>query len=292
MFERNLYVSDIFKVMDTAPYIVRAKRPVCLKLVTAPTVEFRDVWFKYDGREDWILENINLTIQPGEKIALVGENGAGKSTLVKLLARIYDPTKGEIFVNGVNLKKIDPDEWNSCLAVLLQDYLSYDFTLAESIAMGRPDMKVHRNKVENSVQFAGASDFVSSWKNGFDQQIGKEFDGGVEPSKGQNQKIALARTIYREGLVTVLDEPTAAIDALSESRIFEQMEQASNGRTLIVITHRFNTTQTVDRIVVLDKRTIVEQGSHKDLVSAGGLYSKMFEVQAKVFRESEAEEVM
>ncbi len=289
MFERDLYVSDIFKVLDTKPFIKRSKKPIRLHLSGAPEIEFKNIWFKYDGREDWILQNINLKIMPGEKIALVGENGAGKSTLVKLLARIYDPTIGDIFINGVNLKDIDPDEWSSYLAVLLQDYKNYDFTLNDSVAMGQPNTDLNRSKVENSVRFAGAEDFISSWKDGFDQQIGKEFDGGVEPSKGQNQKIALARTIYREGFVTVLDEPTAAIDALSESRIFEQMEQATNGRTLIVITHRFNTTQTVNRIIVLDKGTIVEQGNHKELVSANGLYSKMFEVQAKVFREAEVE---
>ena len=290
-FEKNLYVDDIFKVLDTKPFVKRRKNPIALKLEKAPTIEFKDVWFKYDGREDWILSGINLVIHPGKKIALVGENGAGKSTLVKLLARVYDPTQGEILVNGVNLAKIDLNEWNSYLAVLLQDYVSYDFTLNESIAMGRPEMEVNRSRVESATRLTGANEFISSWDNGFDQQLGKEFDGGIEPSKGQQQKIALSRVIYRQGFVVVLDEPTAAIDALAETYIFEQMEKAAEGKTLIVITHRFNTTQGVDMIVVLEKGKVVEKGSHRELLAENGFYAEMFETQAKAFRDEKSEEV-
>ncbi len=286
-FERNLYVSDIFAVLDTKPFVKRSKNPIALKLEKAPRIEFRNVWFKYEGREDWILRDINLTIQSGEKIALVGENGAGKSTLVKLLSRIYDPTQGEILVNGINLAKVDLDEWNSYLAVLLQDYINYEFTLSESVAMGRSEIAIEKRRVENATRLTGAHDFISAWDNGFDQQLGKEFDGGIEPSKGQQQKIALSRVIYREGMVVILDEPTAAIDAVAESYIFEQMEKSTEGRTLIVITHRFNTTQGVDTIVVLEKGTVVEKGSHKDLLAENGFYAGMFETQAKAFRQSE-----
>lgn len=290
-FERNLYVSDIFKVLDTKPYVKRQKNPIALKLEKAPTIEFKNVWFKYEGREDWILRDVNLVIHSGEKIALVGENGAGKSTLVKLLSRVYDPTQGEILVNGVNLAKVDLDEWNSHLAVLLQDYISYDFSLNESIAMGRPEMLMDKTRVEQATRLTGANEFIGTWDNGFDQQLGKEFDGGIEPSKGQQQKIALSRVIYREGLVVILDEPTAAIDALAETYIFEQMEKAAKGKTLIVITHRFNTTQGVDTIVVLDKGTIVEKGNHKELLAENGFYAEMFEAQAKAFRLEDSEKV-
>ena len=290
-FEKNLYVDDIFKVLDTKPFVKRRKNPIALKLEKAPTIEFKDVWFKYDGREDWILSGVNLVIHPGKKIALVGENGAGKSTLVKLLARVYDPTQGEILVNGVNLAKVDLDVWNSYLAVLLQDYVSYDFTLNESIAMGRPEMAVDKSRVESATRLTGANEFISGWDNGFDQQLGKEFDGGIEPSKGQQQKIALSRVIYRQGFVVVLDEPTAAIDALAETYIFEQMEKAAEGKTLIVITHRFNTTQGVDMIVVLEKGKVVEKGSHRELLAENGFYAEMFETQAKAFRDEKPEEV-
>ncbi len=283
-FDRNQYVTDIFKVLDTKPYVRRKENPHRLDISEAPTIEFKNVWFKYDGREDWILKDINLTIKPSEKIALVGENGAGKSTLIKLIARVYDPTKGVILVNGVNLTDIDLEDWSSYLALLLQDYVSYDFPLNESIAMGRPHMEIDRDRVKNATDMTGATEFISTWKDGFDQQLGKEFDGGIEPSKGQQQKIALSRIIYRQGLVVILDEPTAAIDPLAETYIFEQMEKSSKGRTLIVITHRFNTTQSFDNIVVLDEGQIVEWGNHKFLLAENGYYAEMFNAQAKAFQ--------
>lgn len=283
-FERSLYVSDIFEVLDTKPFIQRAIHPKKLKLTEAPTIELKNISFKYDSLDEWILKGINLTIRPGEKIALVGENGAGKSTLVKLLARIYDPTEGEILINGINLKDIDPDEWGSYMSMLLQDYMTYDFSVSESIAMGRPDDVINKKWVKQSAQFSGANEFIERYSNKYEQQLGKEFDGGMEPSKGQRQKLAIAQTIYRSGFVMILDEPTAAIDALSEKMIFEKMEEASGGNTLIVITHRFNTTQDVDRIVVLERGVVLEIGSHKELIKEKGLYKKMFDAQADSFK--------
>ena len=290
-FERSLYVSDIFSVLDTKPFIQRSLHPKKLSLTKAPMVEFKDVSFKYDSQDTWILRNVNLTISPGEKIALVGENGAGKSTLVKLLARIYDPTEGSILINGIDLKDISPEEWSKYMAMLLQDYMTYDFTVNESIAMGRPDEEMNSKWVQQSAQFSGAHEFIDRYENKYKQQLGKEFDGGMEPSKGQRQKLAIAQTIYRSGYVMILDEPTAAIDALSEKLIFEKMEEASGENTLIVITHRFNTTQNVDRIVVLNKGTIVEIGNHKELIKEKGLYKKMFDAQAKAFRKEVKEKV-
>ncbi len=283
-FERNLYVSDIFTVLDTKPFIQRALHPKKLKLTEAPTIELKNISFKYDSLDEWILKDVNLTIKPGEKIALVGENGAGKSTLVKLLARIYDPTEGEILINGINLKDIDPDEWGSYMSMLLQDYMTYDFSVNESIGMGRPDESINKKWVKQSAQFSGAHDFIERYSKKYEQQLGKEFDGGMEPSKGQRQKLAIAQTIYRSGFVMILDEPTAAIDALSEKMIFEKMEEASGKNTLIVITHRFNTTQDVDRIVVLERGVVLEIGSHKELIKEKGLYKKMFDAQADSFK--------
>jgi ABC-type multidrug transport system fused ATPase/permease subunit len=284
MLERNLYVNDIFKVLDTKPFIKRSENPVKLRLSSPPIIEFKNVGFKYGGREDWILKNVNLVINPGEKIALVGMNGAGKSTLIKLISRIYDPIEGEILINGINLKELDLNEWSAYLSVLLQDYVTYDLTVKESIGLGRIQEDMDVKKVEEASQHSGAHEFIKDWDKKYDQQLGKEFEGGIEPSKGQLQKIALARTIYRHGFIMILDEPTAAIDALSETKIFEAMERAVGKNTLIVITHRFNTTQGMDKIVVLDKGTVVEIGTHKDLLNKGGLYKEMFESQAKAYR--------
>lgn len=282
--EKDFYATDIFKVLDTKPYVKRPENPIKLHLSTPPLIEFKNVSFKYEGREDWILKDVNLILKPGEKVALVGMNGAGKSTLIKLLSRIYDPTEGDIIVNGINLRDVDMDEWNSYLSVLLQDYLTYDLTVKESIGMGRSSIDADMAKIQEASEHSGAHEFIRDWGKQYEQQLGKEFEGGIEPSKGQQQKIALARTIYRNGLVMVLDEPTAAIDALSEMRIFEAMEKAVGNHTLIVITHRFNTTQSLDKIIVLDKGTVVEIGTHKELLQHGGLYAEMFESQAKAFR--------
>lgn len=283
--EKNLYVTDLFDILDTKPFIRRSPNPVRLNLGEAPLITFKNVSFKYEGRDEWVLKDVNLEIKPGEKLALVGMNGAGKSTLVKLLSRIYDPNEGDIYVNGINLKDTDPDEWSRYLSVLLQDYLTYDLTVAESIAIGRTDSPMDRQKVEQASQHSGSHEFIENWEKKYDQQLGKEFEGGVEPSKGQQQKLALARTIYRDALVMVLDEPTASIDALSEMQIFEAMERAVGSNTLIVITHRFNTTQNLDKIVVIEKGRIIEEGSHRELLKKGGRYKEMFDSQAKAFRE-------
>ncbi len=215
----------------------------------------------------------------------MGKNGAGKSTLIKLLARIYDPTEGQILINGIDLKDMDTEEWGSYLAILLQDYLSYDFSVQDSISMGRSNEIIDDEKVKEAALLSDANEFIVEFKKGFKQQLGREYEEGVELSKGQNQKLALARIIYRNGLVTVLDEPTASIDAMAESYIFEQMTKASSGKTLIVITHRFNTTQNLDKIVVLKDGRVAEMGNHRELLDKKGEYAEMFEVQAKAFRE-------
>ncbi len=286
-FEQNLYVNDFFKVYDMHPYIKVAEHPTRLALNEAPTIEFRNVWFKYDGSETWILKGLNFKIRSGEKVAIVGENGAGKTTLIKLLARIYDPSKGEILVNNVDLRDIDPKEWMSYLAILLQDYVGYTFPVGESIAMGRVDDGVDIDRAREAASLSGAHSFIAHYEKGYHQQVGKEFEGGVELSKGQNQRLALARIIYRKGFVMILDEPTAAIDAKSEMEIFENMERASGKATLILITHRFNTTQNVDTIHVIEHGIIQESGNHKDLLKKNGLYAEMFKAQAKSFLESE-----
>jgi ATP-binding cassette subfamily B protein len=183
------------------------------------------------------------------------------------------------------LRDIDPKEWISYLAILLQDYIGYDFSVGESIAMGRTEGEMNMENVREAALLSGAHSFITKYEKGYHQQVGKEFEGGIELSKGQNQRLALARTIYRKGFVMILDEPTAAIDAKSEMEIFENMEKASGTATLVLITHRFNTTQTVDRIFVLDHGEVCESGNHKELLKHKGLYAEMFRAQAKSFLE-------
>ncbi len=289
MNEWSLYATDMFKVYDTKPYINRAKKITLLNLKAAPKIEFRNVSFSYPGDKHLTLKDVSFVINPGEKVALVGQNGAGKSTLVKLISRIYDPSKGSILINDIDLKKIDPDEWGKDVAVLLQDYLMYEFTVGEHIAMGRSEEPIDMARVKLAADLSGASEFIAKYDKGLDQQLGKEFEDGVEPSKGQCQKLALAKTIYRNARVMILDEPTAAIDSVAEQQIFDQMEEAAGENTLIVITHRFNTTQKMDKIIVLDHNIVAEIGNHEELLVKDGIYKQMFDVQKKAFIEEEEE---
>jgi len=279
-YEQTLYVRDIFTILDTDRKIKEVSNPVHLKLKKSPRIEFRDVSFKYEGSSNWALRHINIVIEPGEKIALVGENGAGKTTLLKLLARIYDPTEGKILINGIPLSELSLKEWGSYLSILLQEYRIHDFTIAESIAIGRSESKISRKDVETSSQLADAHSFIKMLPDKYDSQIGVEFDKGIELSHGQRQRLALARTIYRKGHVVILDEPTASVDAIAEEKFFSHIEKAVSDRTLFLVSHRFNTVRGVDKIVVFRHGEIVEMGSHRELIKKEGYYSKMWHSQA------------
>ncbi len=285
-YEQTLYVRDMFKVFDIAPQIVEVEYPVALSLSEPPTIEFRDVSFRYGGRDTQVLKHVSFTIKPGEKVALVGENGAGKTTLLKLLARTYDPTEGVILINGVPLTELSLKEWGSYLAILLQEFRIHDFTIAEAIGMGRTDREFSRAHAEHAAALSDADSFIQEYAEKYDAQIGAEFEKGVELSHGQRQRLALARTIYRNGFIVVLDEPTADVDAIAEEKFFSQIEQAVSGKTLMLVSHRFNTVQGVDRILVFRRGELIEDGSHKDLLQKGGHYAKMWHSQAKSFIES------
>lgn len=290
-YKRALQAKDIFQVFDTPPYIVETKNPTFVDFKTTPSIEFKNVSFKYPSKNPegspWVFKDLNFTISPGEKIGLVGQNGAGKSTLIKVLMRVYDPTEGQILINGVDLKDIKLDDWTSTLSVLLQQYSLHEFSVEEAIAMGAPNTEFDAELVKHASEMSGADEFIQEYPKKYKQQVSREFDDGIEPSQGQLQKIALARSLYRLkiGQILVLDEPTAAIDPIAEQEIFDQMEKATAGKTLILITHRFNSVKNVDRILVLDGQHLVEQGSHAELMKKKGLYSQMFESQAKGFIE-------
>lgn len=279
-YKDALEVNDIFKLADVVPFVKEVDSPAKLDLTKPPLIEFRDVYFSYDKDKEEILKGFNLTIKPAEKIALVGNNGAGKSTLIRLLCRFYDPTSGGIYINGVNLKDLSRDDWYNYISLLFQEYSPYLFTVKESIGIGRPGENVEMEKVKQAAAHSGAHDFISEWKDQYDQQMGSEF-GGIAPSQGQEQKIAIARALYRGGYVLVLDEPTASVDALSEADIFEKIRQSTENRTLILISHRFNTVINMDRIIVIKHGKVVEEGSHAKLMKKkSGVYAKMFNSQA------------
>ena len=282
LLERNLYVTDIFKVLDTHPSMKRAKNPKILGTITAPHIKFENVSFKYPGQESLALKDVSFELRPGEKLGLVGNNGSGKSTIVRLLLRVHDPENGKITVNGIDLKDLDLEEWWSHLGVLLQDYVTYNFSVNDSTAIGRREAPIDLDKVKTVVDQSTLTQFVEDLDKKYENMIGVEF-GGVEPSKGQRQKLAIARALYRTPPLLILDEPTASIDSESTTKIFAAIESLPEHRSAILISHNFATIKRASKIIVLDRGQIIEQGTHDDLVALGGAYAKSFGQQKKEF---------
>lgn len=282
-YEDALIVQDMKGMVETKPIVIDQKNPKKLDLDTAPEIVFENVSFKYIQTEKWILKNVSLTFKPGEKIGLVGNNGAGKTTLVKLLCRIYDPTEGRILVNGIDLKEISIQEWWSYLSVMFQDYASYDFLAKEAIAVGRSEVPLDINRVKNAAEVSQARAFIEEWEHKYNHQIGVEFKG-VEPSKGQRQKLSIAKVIYRNARVMILDEPTASIDAESEAKIFDSLGNLSKDTTALLISHDFSTISECNRIFVLDEGKLIEQGNHEELIKLSGKYAGLYNLQAKRFK--------
>ncbi|MFA6294985.1 MAG: ABC transporter ATP-binding protein [Candidatus Paceibacterota bacterium] len=284
LLERNLYVTDIFTVLDTLPVLPRNKNSKKLSLLEGkmPDIKFENVSFKYKGSDVFALKNVSFEINGGEKLGLVGNNGSGKSTIVKLLLRIYDPTEGRITANGIDLKDLDQDEWWSYTGVLLQDYITYNFSVKESIAVGKIDEPVNMPIVEKSANQSTISSFVNELDHKYDHMIGVEF-GGVEPSKGQRQKLAIARALYRQPKLLILDEPTASIDSESAVLIFNEIENIPETTSAILISHNFATIKRATKIIVLDNGNIIEEGTHDDLIIKDGRYSKSYGAQKKEF---------
>lgn len=284
IFESSLYLKSVFELLDLKPIIPVPENGIKLPLDKAPLIEFKGVNFTYPESEKKILNNFWLTIYPGEKVAFVGENGAGKSTIIKLLARFYDVDKGELLINGVNIKELDIDNWYKMLGVLFQDFNRYDHTVRENIEFGKVYQEVRLDEVVSAATSAGAHPMISSLKQGYEQMLGKTFEKGIELSGGQWQKIALSRAFLRAAPVLVLDEPTASIDAKAESEIFGRVEKLSKDKTVIIISHRFSTVRNADKIYVIEKGKIAESGNHQQLIKLNGRYANLFNLQAKGYR--------
>lgn len=284
MFETSLYVSSMFEVLDKEPLVKEKENPLKLDFNKTPAVEFRNISFTYPATKKKVFDNFSLVINPGEKIALVGENGAGKTTLVKLLARFYDVDSGEIMVDGVNIKDLELESWWKTLGVLFQDYSRYEYTVRENIFFGKVWGTSNMVDIKEAVKNAGAKSMIEDLEEGYDQMLGKTFEGGLELSGGQWQKIALARAFFRNAPVLILDEPTANIDAKAESEIFNRVERLSKDKTVLIISHRFSTVRNADKIFVIDNGKIMESGSHSDLMKLNGRYATLFKLQAKGYK--------
>ena len=254
------------------------------KNIKPAVIEFKNVFFKYPGTERFILKDFNLKIESGEKVALVGENGAGKSTLIKLLLRFYDVTDGVILINGIDIKNLDLEEWHRQIGALFQDFIKYQFTYKENVIFGNLEKKDDMKALHDALKKSGADGFLQDLPSGIDQIVGKTFEEGVDLSGGQWQKLALARAFFRDAPFLILDEPTSAIDAKAEFEIFENVQKLQKDKTVIIISHRFSTVRTADRILVLDEGKIIEEGSHEYLVKKNGVYAELFEIQAQGYK--------
>lgn len=283
-YQDNLFVTDVFKFLDLRPLVSDTDSPIRLSKDGPVEIEFVNVSFAYPGTKKLVMKNLNLKIEFGDKVAIVGVNGAGKTTLIKLLCRFYDPSEGKILVNGIDLREIELESWYERLGVIFQDYARYKFVVKEGIGLGRSKRELNMKMVEVSAGNSGASSFVKKWEKGYDQMLGKGYSDAVEPSVGQWQKLALAKTFYRDPGVYVLDEPTASIDAEAEEKIFNRLDRFAKEKTVILISHRFSTVRRADKIVVIKGGTIIEQGSHEKLLEEKGVYAKLFALQAKGYR--------
>jgi len=230
------------------------------------------------------VRNLSFELRPGESIALVGENGAGKTTLVKLLTRLYDPSEGRILLDGVDLREYDVDSLRRSIGVIFQDFVRYDFIFRENIGVGQVAEMDNRERVNAAAARSLADSVAGRLEKGFDHQLGRRFDGGVELSGGEWQKVALARAYMRDAQVVILDEPTAALDARAEYEVFLRFTELTRDRIAVIISHRFSTVRMADRILVLKRGELVEDGTHEELLVKGGLYSELFNLQAAGYR--------
>ena len=282
--DQALFLTDLLAFFEMKPTV--SSKPDA-KLVPRPIqrgFEFRDVSFKYPGTERRILSNFNFHLAPGERIALIGENGQGKTTIVKLITRLYDPTEGEILLDGVDLRDYSLDDLHHEIGVIFQDFMRYEMTARENIAVGRIEREHSNAEIEYAAQKSMAEDVIEKLSGKYDQMLGRRFEGGVDLSGGEWQKLALARAYLRDAQLLILDEPTAALDARSEFEVFQRFAELTTGKMALLISHRFSTVRMADRIVVLEGGKLVEEGSHAHLIALGGRYAAMFEMQAASYR--------
>ena len=276
-----LYLQDYFSFMEIEPMMLANSEGLPFPKKIKKGFRFENVGFIYPGAENiWAIRHLNFELKANEKLALVGENGAGKTTIVKLLARLYDPTEGTIYLDEINIKEYNLIEYRRAIGVIFQDYVKYYFTAAENIAVGNIAQVQNRPVIEQAAQHSLADKVIDGLPKGYDQVLGKRFKEGKELSGGEWQKVALGRAYMKEAQLLILDEPTATLDARAEYEAFQRFAALTVGKTAVIISHRFSTVRMADRIVVLKNGEIIELGSHEDLMELNGLYAELFQLQA------------
>ncbi len=279
-----LYLQDLFSFLDLRAAIASPPGGLAFPACLARGIEFQDVGFRYPDAPAWAMRHLSFRLAAGRVLALVGENGAGKTTLVKLLTRLYDPDEGRILVDGHDLRAYDLDSLRAGIGVIFQDFVRYDLSASDNIAVGRIGQRADRGRIEQAAARGRADEVVGRLPGGYDQMVGRRFRGGIELSGGEWQKMALARAYMRDAAVLILDEPTAALDARAEFEVFERFKALSAGRTAVLISHRFSSVRMADQILVVAGGRVEASGTHAELVAQGGRYAELFALQAAGYR--------
>ena len=281
--DQSLFLTDLVEFLRVGPKICSKPNALPAPRPIRDGFRFERVTFSYPGSQRRILDCLDFQLEPGERVALIGENGQGKTTLVKLLTRLYDPTSGRILLDGVDLREYSMEDLQSQIGVIFQDFMRYEMTARANIAVGRIEL-AESEEVYRAARKSLANEVIEQLPKGYEQLLGVRFEGGVDLSGGEWQKIALARAYIRDAQVMILDEPTASLDARSEYEVFQRFAELTEGKAALLISHRFSTVRMADRIVVLQDGRIAEQGSHRQLLALGGQYAAMFELQASGYR--------
>jgi len=287
LYEDNLFLANLYEFLELKPVIVTPERPEKVASPLKNGIVFDSVGFSYPGSSHAAVQDIDLTIGPNQIIALVGDNGSGKTTLVKLLSRLYDPSAGTITVDGIDLKSVDPAAWRKQISVIFQDYAHYALKVWENIWLGNIEAPPDMSAITDAARHSGAASFIESLPDSYNTELGRWFCDGMELSTGEWQKIALARTLWRDAGILVFDEPNSALDPLAEEALFNEFRALLKGRCAILVTHRFATLQLADFIYVMRNGRIAEKGTHRDLLDQNGHYARFYQAQAKHYRGQE-----
>jgi ATP-binding cassette subfamily B protein len=282
--DQALFLTDLVDFFAVEPRIASKPGALPAPRPIRQGFEFENVSFAYPGNSRLILDGLDFRLERGERMALIGENGQGKTTIVKLLTRLYDPTAGRVLLDGVDLREYDIEDLCQQIGVIFQDFMRYEMTAAENIAVGRIEIEADNQSIELAARKSRAAEVIDRLPRGYEQLLGRRFEGGLDLSGGEWQKVALARAYLRDAQVLVLDEPTAALDARSEYDVFRRFSELTDGKMALLISHRFSTVRMADQILVLENGKIAERGHHNQLMALGGRYNEMFELQASSYR--------